>query len=123
MATESPSDTEFDVLTAEAYTRYRDGLSETMRLELDLYTRLSRDLRLMRVLYLGVLDIETGLLPTDVPAGDVTDAQARGLLYESGRRLRVTRDGFAVFWAWKTEIEPHIRKTPFQGLWRQVLGW
>jgi hypothetical protein len=94
-----------------------------MRLELDLLQKLGRDLGLMRVLYLGLLDIETGLLPGYVPEGDVIDAQAKGLLYESGQRLRVTQDGFVIFWAWKHEIEPHIRKAPFQGLWRRVLGW
>lgn len=123
MAAESTPDTGYDVLTAEAYTRYREGLDDTVRLELDLYEKLASNVRTMRVLYLAMLNLDKGLLPADVGADELARAKTNGLVYLSGRRLRATRDGFTLLWQWKTEIEPHIRKTPFQGLWRQVLGW
>lgn len=122
MADSAPSP-EFDLMTGEAYLRYREGLGETRRHELDLYESLSKHLRRMRVLYLAYLDLDKGLLPDDVTGEDRTQAEADGLVFLSGRRLRLTRDGFAELWQWKASIEPHIRKPQFQALWRRVMGW
>ncbi|MFD8494245.1 hypothetical protein [Amycolatopsis sp. NPDC059657] len=114
---------EFDLLTGEAYIRYRAGLDDTQRHDLELYEHLSTHLRRMRVLYLAYLDLDIGLLPDDVTIEDHTQADTDGLVFTSGRRMRLTRDGFAQLWQWKAAIEPHIRKPQFQALWRRVMGW
>lgn len=103
--------------------RYRESLDDTQRHELELYEHLSRHLRRMRVLYLAYLDLDTGLLPDDVTADDRTQGETDGLVFHSGSRLRLTRDGFTELWQWKATIEPHIRKPQFQALWRRVMGW
>lgn len=113
----------FDLLTAEAYRQYRDTLTESERHALDLFQKLSADKWLMRVLYMAYMNVEA----TDVDGRDVAadraEAREQGLIFTTRRRTRLSRDGFALFWAWKSEITPHLRQPAFQELWREVCGW
>lgn len=122
MTAMTPPNPEYDLLTADAYRRYRAALNETQRRDLDLYEQLSTRLPTLRVLYLAYLDLDTALLDED-SALDRADAQGEGLVFITGHRVRLTRDGLVMLWDWKNAIAPHLRKPAFQALWKRVHGW
>jgi hypothetical protein len=118
-----PAPAEYELLTSEAYARYRNALGEAQRRDLDLYEKLSQRPGIMRQLYLAYLDLDTTGLPDHNDTADRADALEEGLLFRTAGRIRITYDGLHMLWQWKTAIEPHLRKPMFQTLFRQVCGW
>lgn len=124
-AAETMVNAEYELLTGQAYRRYRDSLPEQLRADLDLIERLAGNKTLMRVLYLAALDLDPRHVDSwaEITPADRADAKDRGLIYATGHRMRLTREGFAMWWQWQYELTPHLHKPWFRDLWKQVCGW
>jgi hypothetical protein len=110
---------------AEAFREYLETLPNRVRQDearklSTRYERLAQDVDVMRLLCFIQLDYSDEVL-SEVPDSARLEANVRGWLYRSGRKLTI--DGTAALLDWLRDVAPHKHLPPFQELWKAATGW
>ncbi|MCP3800339.1 hypothetical protein NLX83_13830 [Allokutzneria sp. A3M-2-11 16] len=98
----------------EAY-RIARAFRESHRQQL--FEELRRDADLMQALYLMLLDLIDITNRANLSVA-LWELRARGWMISAPYRL--TEDGIAAFWDWKSKIAPYLHERDFHALWCRV---